>query len=525
MESLDLRGYDLVVSSSSAWAHGVIPDEDAVHVCYCHNPFRYAWNAREETLAARGPVARAALRGGVPALAPVGLDRRPARRPLRGQLADDQAARRALLRPRGDRAAPAGRRSSASRPAEPGDAYVVLSELMPHKRIEVAVRAFNGCACRSSWSATAPTRGGCSAWPGRRQLRRPRQRRRGRAHRSRAARALVVTATEEFGIAAVEAQAAGRPGDRAARGRRARDGDRGRDGHVLRHARARGAGGGRAALRRRWPSTPPRAWPTRGASTPPISAAGCGRRRARARRAGLAPRGAAPAATPRPRPGAPGVTAAWTPTGRLCDPRWAAWPPSPPSSVAPALTTARIRARGRSPCATAWPRSSSGSRSIRSPAAACARRSATSSTAPTAPIGCAIRCIRTGPKGEGAFERVSWDEALGAHRRAPRRDRRRARRRGGAALQLLGHPGARAGRLDGPALLRPPGRLPAGADDLRAGGGRRAARGRRHARSGCAPTTSPTAASSCCGGRTRSSPTCTNGRSCRPRARPGRGSS
>jgi len=51
MESLDLRGYDLVISSSSAWAHGVIPDEDAVHVCYCHNPFRYAWNARLETLA------------------------------------------------------------------------------------------------------------------------------------------------------------------------------------------------------------------------------------------------------------------------------------------------------------------------------------------------------------------------------------------------------------------------------------------------------------------------------------------
>ena len=55
MESLDLRGYDVVVSSSSAWAHGVIPDESAVHVCYCHNPFRYAWNARDETLARRDP--------------------------------------------------------------------------------------------------------------------------------------------------------------------------------------------------------------------------------------------------------------------------------------------------------------------------------------------------------------------------------------------------------------------------------------------------------------------------------------
>src|SRR3954463_14131459 len=62
IESLDLRGYDVVVSSSSAWAHGVIVDPGAVHVCYCHNPFRYAWNARGGTLRRPGPVPRAMLR-------------------------------------------------------------------------------------------------------------------------------------------------------------------------------------------------------------------------------------------------------------------------------------------------------------------------------------------------------------------------------------------------------------------------------------------------------------------------------
>src|SRR5215212_2367106 len=40
IESLDLSGYDLVVSSSSAWAHAVIPDQGTVPVSYCHNPFR-----------------------------------------------------------------------------------------------------------------------------------------------------------------------------------------------------------------------------------------------------------------------------------------------------------------------------------------------------------------------------------------------------------------------------------------------------------------------------------------------------
>ena len=62
IESFDLSSYDLVISSSSAWAHAVICDERAVHVSYCHNPFRYAWNERHRTLAERrNPVSRAAL--------------------------------------------------------------------------------------------------------------------------------------------------------------------------------------------------------------------------------------------------------------------------------------------------------------------------------------------------------------------------------------------------------------------------------------------------------------------------------
>ena len=62
VESFDLRGYDTVISSSSAWAHGVLVDPGAVHVCYCHNPFRYAWTEREATLQARSPFVRPALR-------------------------------------------------------------------------------------------------------------------------------------------------------------------------------------------------------------------------------------------------------------------------------------------------------------------------------------------------------------------------------------------------------------------------------------------------------------------------------
>src|ERR687893_1755346 len=64
IESFDLSEYDLVVSSSSAWAHAVICEESTVHVSYCHNPFRYAWNERQRTLSERvDPVSRALLRG------------------------------------------------------------------------------------------------------------------------------------------------------------------------------------------------------------------------------------------------------------------------------------------------------------------------------------------------------------------------------------------------------------------------------------------------------------------------------
>lgn len=44
MESFDLRGYDLVLSSSSAFAKAVITRPETTHICYCHTPMRWAWN-------------------------------------------------------------------------------------------------------------------------------------------------------------------------------------------------------------------------------------------------------------------------------------------------------------------------------------------------------------------------------------------------------------------------------------------------------------------------------------------------
>ncbi len=50
IEQLDLRGYDLVISSSYAVAKGVITGPDQLHVSYVHSPMRYAWDLQHQYL-------------------------------------------------------------------------------------------------------------------------------------------------------------------------------------------------------------------------------------------------------------------------------------------------------------------------------------------------------------------------------------------------------------------------------------------------------------------------------------------
>jgi glycosyltransferase involved in cell wall biosynthesis len=211
MEAMDLSGYDVVVSSSSAWAHGVIVDPDAVHVSYCHNPFRYAWNARDQTLRGRDPVTRAALSVILKRwrmwdfVAAQRVDR---------YVANSEITRKRILRywDRESTVLHPPVQTARFRPVDqPGPAYMALSELMPHKRIDVAIKAFNqlrlplivvgnGPDARRLKRLAGPTitfTGFVSDEEAARLL--------------AECRALVVTATEEFGIAAVEAQAAGRP--------------------------------------------------------------------------------------------------------------------------------------------------------------------------------------------------------------------------------------------------------------------------------------------------------------------------
>jgi glycosyltransferase involved in cell wall biosynthesis len=211
IQALDLSDYDLVVSSSSAWAHAVRCDERAVHVCYCHNPFRYIWNEREATLRGlRDPVTRAVLRALFDRWRR--WDRAAAQRVDRYVTTSQLTVARVkaylgrdatIVHPPVD--------THRFRPGRVGDHYVVLSELVFHKRIEVAVRAFNLLGLPLIVVGGGPEARRLERLAG------PTVRLAGRlgdlevANLLRSCRALIVTAIEEFGIAAVEAQAAGRP--------------------------------------------------------------------------------------------------------------------------------------------------------------------------------------------------------------------------------------------------------------------------------------------------------------------------
>ena len=212
IESFDLADYDLVISSSSAWAHAVRCGRRAVHVSYCHNPFRYAWSERDATLAGRDPISRLVLRVVFDRWRR--WDRAAAQRPTRyvansavtqQRIADYFKRESAIVHP------PVDVDRFEPSPGAVGEHYAIVSELMSHKQIGVAIDAFNrlqrplviigdGPAAKRLIRQAGPTvtlLGRVSDTVVEQTL--------------RTARAVIVTAVEEFGISAVEAQAAGRP--------------------------------------------------------------------------------------------------------------------------------------------------------------------------------------------------------------------------------------------------------------------------------------------------------------------------
>jgi glycosyltransferase involved in cell wall biosynthesis len=65
---INLQGYDLVISSESGPAKGVVPNPNAYHICYCHSPMRYLWDMYHEYFRGSNPPVRFFMKRLIPRL-------------------------------------------------------------------------------------------------------------------------------------------------------------------------------------------------------------------------------------------------------------------------------------------------------------------------------------------------------------------------------------------------------------------------------------------------------------------------
>lgn len=212
----DLRGYDLILSSSHAVAKGVRVPPGAVHVSYVHTPMRYLWETSADYFQfGRG---RRWKRSAMSLLAPYlrRFDRRTAGS-VHFFLANSENVRRRIRRIYGREATvipppvDTGFFTPPQSQAAAGDYYLVVSSLEPYKRIDLAVMAFS-----DGWRKLLVAGKGTLE----RDLRavaRPPVEFLGEVSDGelrelyRHCRALIFPGREDFGIVPVEAQACGRP--------------------------------------------------------------------------------------------------------------------------------------------------------------------------------------------------------------------------------------------------------------------------------------------------------------------------
>ncbi len=215
-ERLRADGAEILLTSSSAFGQGIRVPEGTVHVCYSHTPFRYAWYEQERALsevpAPLRPLLALQLRW------MRHWDRRASTR------VDHYIANSELTRERLRHCY--GRDSVVIHPpvetkrfhsGAPGRALLVVSEVVRHKRVHVALEAARRAGLPIQVVGTGPDLAALSqAYPEAEFL--------GRMPDAdlvelyAGAFAVVVASREEFGITAVEAQAAGRPVVAAAAG-------------------------------------------------------------------------------------------------------------------------------------------------------------------------------------------------------------------------------------------------------------------------------------------------------------------
>lgn len=211
IEQFDLRDYDLVISSTSAWSHGVLTMPGTCHISYCLSPFRYAWHWYHAFIQSRrGPI-RWALMYLLFRIRQ--WDNAAMNRADYLAAISNNVRMRILKYYRRDAEViyPPIRTALFNVPTETEEFFLVVSTLVPHKRVDIAVKAFTNLGLPLLVIGEGPERRRLQAMSG------PTVRFLGalsdeevRNYYSRC-RAFIFTTNEDFGLTPLEAQASGRP--------------------------------------------------------------------------------------------------------------------------------------------------------------------------------------------------------------------------------------------------------------------------------------------------------------------------
>lgn len=218
LENLDLRGYDLIISSESGPAKGIVPPLDAVHICYCHSPMRYLWDQYHEYRLGAGWLQRLILALCITRLrlwdqaSSLRVDRFVANSKYVASRIGRYYRRDAhVIHPPVDV-------DDFALSATRGDYYLITGRHVGYKRIDLAIAACNALGRRLVITGDGPET------PRLRALAGPTIEFAGRCsfeelkRHYAEARAFLMPGEEDFGIAPVEAMASGRPVIAFARG-------------------------------------------------------------------------------------------------------------------------------------------------------------------------------------------------------------------------------------------------------------------------------------------------------------------
>jgi len=215
IERLDLSKYDLVLSDSSAFAKGVVTNPGTLHICYCHSPTRYLWNdTHSYTEELRQPSV-------IKQLLPVLLKNLRAWDQLAANRVDTFIANSKTVQTRIKKYYK--RESEIIYPPvdiadltpvprdDIGDYYLIVSRLRPYKRVDLAIEAFNSLGLPLKVVGTGEELENLRAMSRDNiEFLGPVSDEERNKLLSRC-RAFIHPQEEDFGIAALEAMAAGRP--------------------------------------------------------------------------------------------------------------------------------------------------------------------------------------------------------------------------------------------------------------------------------------------------------------------------